>query len=111
MNVSLKQSAGLDAYLNLGEIVADLRKLRAASQKRRYREGRLPELPSREAMTLIVDGLAAALYPRHFGPSELTVECTDGYLLYTLSATLRSLQEQVRRELHLHDARTDLAPD
>jgi hypothetical protein len=76
MNVSLKQSAGLDAYLNLGEIVADLRKLRAASQKRRYREGRLPELPSREAMTLIVDGLAAALYPRHFGPSELTVDCT-----------------------------------
>ena len=111
MNVSLKQSAGLDAYLNLGEIVADLRKLRAASQKRRYREGRLPELPSREAMTLIVDGLAAALYPRHFGPSELTVDCTDGYLLYTLSATLRSLQEQVRRELHLHDARSDLAPD
>src|SRR5208337_1158120 len=71
----------------------------------------LPELPSREAMTRIVDGLVAALYPRHFGPPELTVDCTDGFLLYTLSATLRSLQEQVRRELHLHAAHTEHAPD
>ena len=111
MNAPVKQSAGTDAYFHLDEIVAELRKLRAASQKRRYREGRLPELPSREAMKTIVDGLVAALYPRHFGPPELTVDCTDGFLLYTLSATLRSLREQVRRELDLHSVRTESGPD
>ena len=111
MNAPVKQGAGMDAYFHLDEIVAELRKLRAASQKRRYREGRLPELPSREAMKTIVDGLVAALYPRHFGPPELTVDCTDGFLLYTLSATLRSLREQVRRELDLHSVRTDHGPD
>jgi serine O-acetyltransferase len=111
MNAPVKQSAGIDAFLNLDGIVADLRKLRAASQKRRYREGRLPELPSREAMKSIIDGLVAALYPRHFGPPELTVDCTDGFLLYTLSATLRSLQEQVRRELDLHSTKTEAGHD
>ncbi|WP_294541347.1 serine O-acetyltransferase EpsC [uncultured Rhodoblastus sp.] len=111
MNAPVKPSAGIDAFLNLEEIVAELRKLRAASQKRRYREGRLPELPSREAMKSIVDGLVAALYPRHFGPPELTVDCTDGFLRYTLSATLRSLREQVRRELDLHSAHPESGHD
>jgi len=110
MNAGFKLGASIDDYLNLGDVVADLRKLRDASQKRRYREGRLPELPSREAMIQIVDGLLATLYPRHFGPPELTLESTDGFLLYTLSTTLRALQEQIRRELALAAARSEHAP-
>jgi serine O-acetyltransferase len=62
-------------------------------------------------MKNIVDGLVAALYPRHFGPPELTLDCTDGFLLLTLSSTLRSLREQVRRELDLHSVRTDSGHD
>jgi serine O-acetyltransferase len=48
-------------------IVAELRQLRAASQLSRYR-GTAPRLPSREAISDIVESLVSALYPRHFGP-------------------------------------------
>jgi hypothetical protein len=49
-------------------IVVELRRLRAASQLSRYR-GPAPRLPSREAVSEIVDGLVSAHYPRHFGPA------------------------------------------
>ncbi len=88
--------------IDLGKIVDELRDLRKTSQRSRYRNGELPELPSREAMIAVVDGLVAALYPRHFGPKELTVDSVDGFLIHTLDATLRSLREQIRRELRLH---------
>ncbi len=115
MTATLENGSVLDSYPRLGRIVADLRDLRAASQKRRYRNGRLPELPSREATIEIIAGLAASLYPRHFGPPELTVESTDGFVLYTLDKSLRSLQEQIRRELRLlangsDDGDTDFKP-
>jgi serine O-acetyltransferase len=94
-------SGGTGRKPNLDRIVAELRNLRTASQKIRYRGGSLPELPSRETMINIVDNLISALYPRHFGPAGLTVESTDGFIVFTLDAVLRSLQEQVRRELQL----------
>lgn len=101
MNAPLEHGSVFEAYPKLGRIVADLRELRSASQKRRYHDGRLPELPSREATVEIVDGLVGSLYPRHFGPPELTSESTDGFVLYTLDKSLRALQEQIRRELKL----------
>jgi serine O-acetyltransferase len=98
---AFESGSDLESYPKLGPIVAELRELRKASQKRRYHNGRLPELPSREAVIEIVDGLVASLYPRHFGPHELTIESADGFVLYTLDKSLRSLQEQIRRELQL----------
>ena len=51
-------------------VVEELRQLRAASQLSRYR-GAAPRLPSREAISDIVERLVSALYPRHFGPPGL----------------------------------------
>jgi serine O-acetyltransferase len=86
---------------DISGVVAKLRSLRTASQKSRYPEGMLPELPSREAVAEIIDGLVAVLYPRHFGPPGLTADKMDEFLTRTLESSLRSLQEQLRRELLL----------
>ncbi|MEF3365223.1 serine O-acetyltransferase EpsC [Methylocystis sp. 9N] len=88
--------------LGVGNIVSELRALRVASQRSRYGDGALPALPSRKEMITIVDGLVAALFPRHFGPPELTPNSVDGYLTFILEKTLRALEEQVSRELKLN---------
>lgn len=88
---------------DLGEIVAELAGLRAISQRRRYRGRSLPELPSREAVTGIVDALVAALYPRHFGPAGLSEDSLDIYVADTIEQALRRLRREVGRELRLAD--------
>jgi serine O-acetyltransferase len=50
------------SYSNLNYIATHLRNLRTTSQKSRYNAGPIPELPSREAMTGIVETLVGALY-------------------------------------------------
>jgi serine O-acetyltransferase len=87
----------------LSQVVDALRALRKASQQSRYRNGAPPQLPAREVVAEIVQGLVACLFPRHFGPSDITIDNVDGFIAYTLDATLRSLREQVRRELALFD--------
>ena len=62
------------------EVVDALRALRKTSQKSRYKSSALPELPSRAAVVDIVGDLVAILYPRHFGPSHLTIETVDGFV-------------------------------
>jgi serine O-acetyltransferase len=59
------------------------------------------ELPSQEALADIPEGLSAALFPRHFGPSSLTEGRVDYFIGRTLDGALQSLLEQVRRELRL----------
>ncbi|WP_036288640.1 serine O-acetyltransferase EpsC [Methylosinus sp. PW1] len=86
---------------NSSEIVAELRELRRASYNSRYHDAALPELPSHEAVVGVVDGLIAALFPRHFGPAGLSEDSADSFIAYTLDTTLRTLQEQLRRELVL----------
>jgi serine O-acetyltransferase len=98
-----------DDRIDLDEIVGSLRALRKRAQQNRYRNGSLPQLPSREAVVKIVDGLVAALYPRHFGPSDVFVDSVDGFLIHTLDATLRSLREQIRRELQLFAETTQVS--
>jgi serine O-acetyltransferase len=93
-----------DKSLDLDGIVAELADLRAISQRRRYRGRSLPELPSREAIVAVVDGLVAALYPRHFGPPGLSHDGVDQFVADTLDLALRTLRQQVRRELHLLDS-------
>ena len=45
--------------------------------------------------------VAAALFPRHFGPAGLTEEAVDSFIAHTLDDALHSLREQIRRELRL----------
>lgn len=57
-------------------------------------------LPSRDALVAITNDLRAALFPAHFGGSDLTNEGMDYFVGRTLDTALQSLQEQVRRGLH-----------
>jgi serine O-acetyltransferase len=61
------------------------------------------ELPSHDALVAIARGLRSALFPAHFGPSDLTEEGLDYFVGHTLDATLLTLLEQVRRALTYSD--------
>jgi serine O-acetyltransferase len=82
----------------LEQVVAALRGSREGSHKVRHL-GRIRDLPSRDALVLILDGLAAALFPTHYGRPSLTDESIDYYVGNVLNTTLVSLAEQVRRGL------------
>jgi len=56
-------------------------------------------LPSREALAEIMANLRAALFPGHFGASDLSDEGLQYYVGHTLDAALVALREQVRRGL------------
>ena len=83
-----------------------MRDLRTASQKRRYR-GAPPDLPSRDATIGLVEGLAAALYPRHFGPCGLRTRDVDAFVERKLAETLCELARQVELELRLAGRETE----
>jgi serine O-acetyltransferase len=68
-------------------------------QRTRRRPLGREELPSREALTSIVDGLRAVLFPAHLGPTDLSDEGLRYYIGRTLDAALIALAEQVRRGL------------
>ena len=82
----------------LDQIVADLRASREQLHRTRHPLG-IRELPSREAIVKIVNGLRAALFPTHYGAPDLTAESVDYYVGNTLESTLRLLAEQIRRAL------------
>jgi serine O-acetyltransferase len=82
----------------LNGVVAALRQSRENTHKIRHR-GRVREIPSREALSLILDGLSAALFPTHYGQANLNDESIDYFVGNTLNTTLNSLFEQVRRAL------------
>ncbi len=83
---------------DLAAVVAGLRHSREVTHKIRHR-GHVRELPSREALIKIRDGLLAALFPSHYGCPDLTDETIDYFVGHTLTRTLASLTEQVRRGL------------
>ncbi len=53
-------------------------------------------LPSRDAVAGVVTGLRAALFPWHFGASDLSDEGLAYYVGRTLEASLSVLDDQVR---------------
>ena len=54
---------------------------------------------SREALVRVMAGLRAAMFPAHFGPSDLTEDGADFFVGHTLDRTLAALHEQVLRGL------------
>jgi len=99
-DANAEDSLSLNSYRTWGlnGVVAALRQSRENTHKIRHR-GRIREIPSREALATILDGLAAALFPTHYGQSDLTDESIDYFVGNTLNTTLNSLVEQVRRAL------------
>ena len=92
------------SVLDLGTIVADLRAVREQWRvsQRRPRDLGGRELPSREALTSILDGLRGALFPMRLGPPDLRQENEDYYVGHTLDTVLTALLGQVRLELSYH---------
>ncbi|MCW2276500.1 serine acetyltransferase [Rhodoblastus acidophilus] len=84
----------------LEKIVGELRALRAAAQARRYRSAP-PDLPSRAETVAAVEGLVAALFPRHFGPSGLSGRGVDSFVALKLAESFASLRRQIELELRL----------
>jgi len=85
--------------LGIEDVVAQLHDLRNEALRSRQRDGRPPRLPSRVALTEIVTGVTAALYPNRLGRPDLTDEGIDHFVGHQLDVALRSLQEQLAREL------------
>ena len=85
--------------LGIEGVVKQLRELRDRSLQSRHRDGSLGGLPSRATLAEIVAGLAAAMFPNRLGRPDLTEEGIDHYVGHTLDVALRSLNEQLNREL------------
>jgi serine O-acetyltransferase len=90
----------------LDQVVAALREQRERWRTSQHRPKEVGgrDLPSREALGAIVDGLRGALFPMRLGPPELRQEAEDYYVGHTLDAVLNALLQQVRLELR-HAAR------
>lgn len=82
----------------LTEIVEKLRASREGHSKIRHR-GDVRELPSRETVKAILHGILAALFPTHYGRTDLNDESIDYFVGTTLNETINLLYEQVRRGL------------
>lgn len=80
-------------------IVAELREARKQSLAARQRIGKPALLPSRSALTEIVEGLSRALFPNRLGSHLVMNESVDYFVGHTLDSALRDLAAQVLREL------------
>ncbi len=94
---------------SLDEVVQALRTSREVTHKIRQ-HGYIRELPSRDALATILDGLSAALFPTHYGNTNLTDESIDYFVGDTLNTILISLTEQIRRGLLLATNHNDREP-
>lgn len=83
---------------SLDQIVTALRASRELTHNIRH-HGRIHELPSRNRLLGIVEGLCAALFPTHYGRADLNETNIDYFVGHTLNQTLPLLQDQVRRGL------------
>src|SRR4029077_16696168 len=100
---TLTHDIGLDSVTaqawDIDSVVSQLRMLRKESLAARRRIGKPAILPSRTALTVIVDGLSKALFPNRLGSHLLANESVDYFVGHTLDVTLRELSNQVMKEL------------
>ena len=97
-NFSEQQALTDSSGLGLEQVVSALRTSREVTNKIRHR-GDIRELPSRQALAEVLQGLSAALFPTHYGRTDLNDENIDHFVGNTLSFTLNILAEQIRRGL------------
>lgn len=87
-------------HREIDNIVSKLRTLRLASLEQRQRLNNPPKLPSRKALTSILERLSAVLFPNRLGASSISSDGIDYYVGHTLDITLRDLLDQVHHELY-----------
>jgi serine O-acetyltransferase len=97
--VSETEGGGEGSSWTLGPVVDALGVANAEILRGRRRKFGQRALPSRATIEAIFLDLRAALFPGHFGASDLSDEGLQYYVGYTLDAALMALQEQVRRGL------------
>ena len=83
----------------LVSVVDELRRAQRAFDGEHRNARRRAPLPSRVDLIRIAADLRAALFPTHFGPSDLSDEGADAFVGYILDRTLGALHEQIRRGL------------
>lgn len=93
----------------LDEIVQGLHQARQVwrTQQQRAQDIGGRELPSRDALGQMIEGLRGALFPMRLGPPDLRQENEDFYVGHTLGSVLHHLFAQIRLELRYqirHDA-------
>lgn len=85
----------------LSEIVRELRHVRLESRATRgQRASEAIELPSREALQVIVHELIAVLFPRRLGSASLRDDNEDFFVGHKLDFALNGLVKQVQLELN-----------
>ena len=109
--VGLPKDPGAVAF-DVRAIVSGLGEVRQVwrEAQKRSREPGGRELPSREALTRLLDDLSGVLFPMRLGPPDLRQESEDFYVGHTLDSALHSLLAQARLELR-HGARHQLPQD
>jgi serine O-acetyltransferase len=85
---------------DLNFVVAELRRSREITHNIRH-GGVARRLPSRTALAEIVNGLATALFPTHYGQPDLGADSIDQFVRRKLKTTLTQLEEQIRLSLPL----------
>lgn len=95
-----------DPGFNLPKVVQSLRGIRERSPLGGHHPNKMVPLPSRRALSQILEGLSASLYPHRLGlpePDRLgfstSESATDYFVGHTLDISLRALREQVRIEI------------
>ncbi len=83
----------------ISDVVSQLRLLRNESLVSRRRVGKPVLLPSRNALSSIVDDLSRALFPNRLGSHLLASDCVDFYVGNKLDVALRELSNQALVEL------------
>jgi serine O-acetyltransferase len=95
---ALDPNAAQPPEWNLRTVIDALRTSREVTHKIRH-QGNIRELPSRDALIDVLEGLSAVLFPTHYGKTTLTDESIDYFVGDTLNTTIGILTEQVRRSL------------
>jgi len=96
--VTVRGARVVQPLWDLKSVVAELRTSREVTHSVRHL-GRVRELPSREIISEVVDRLRQALFPTHYGNSDLSDESIDYFVGDTLNLALTLLGEQLRRGL------------
>ncbi len=99
--VALRPAQYHTPVFDLKQVVAELAAVRhrwRETQKRSTEPGGR-ELPSRDALAQIIDGLRGVLFPMRLGPVDLRHESEDFFVGHTLDSVLHALLVQVRLEL------------